>query len=126
MVVGAVISRNTFSTLLSVKLSRVRSYLVVGQLPPTPEPPDSHETVALVPSELTATWILMGLLGMIFTGVGVAVAAGSGVFVAVGVAVGVGVADPKIVDGVAVKLNMACGVDDHLPHALPYVSTRTM
>ena len=133
MVVGAVISRNTFSTLLSDELIRVRSYLVVGQLPPlTPEPPDSHEMVAPVPAALTATWRLMGLLGLalgvavgVALGVGVSLAAGSGVLVTVGVAVGVGVADPKIVDGVAVKLNIACG-DDHTSHTLPYARTCTM
>ena len=105
MVFGAVISRNTLLTLLSDKLIRVRSYLVVGQLPPTPEPPDSHETVAPVPSALTATWILMGLLGLTLgaaVSVGVALAAGSGVLVAVGVVFGV-----KVVDAVAVKERIA-------------------
>ena len=54
-----------------------------------------------------------------FVGVGVLVGAG------VLVAVGVGVADPKALDGVAVKLNMACG-DDHASHTLPNACTRTM
>ena len=132
MVVGGVVVRNTLSTLLSDKLSRVRSYLVVGQLPLTPEPPDFHETVALVPSELTAAWRLMGLLGLglgvavgVALGVGVALAAGSGVLVTVGVAVGVGVADPKTVDGVAVKLKLA-RVGDHVLHTVPYAPTCTM
>ena len=82
----------------------------MGQLPLTPEPPDSHETVALVPSELTAAWRLMGLLGLglgvavgVAVPVGVALADGSGVLVTVGDEVGVGVTDPKTVDGVAVK-----------------------
>ena len=69
----------------------------MGQLPPTPEPPDSHETVALVPSELTVTWRLITSLGVVSSGVGVALADGSGVLVIVGVAVGNGV-------GVAVKV----------------------
>ena len=82
----------------------------------------------------------MGLLGLtlgVAVIVGVAVADGSGVLVAVAVADGsgvlvtvgdgveVGVADPKAVDAVAVKLNMACG-DDCALHKLPYACTRTM
>ena len=65
--------------------SRVTWYLVVAQLPLTPEPPDSHETVALVPSELTATLRLMGVLGLVL-GVAVGVAVGVSVVVGVDVA----------------------------------------
>ena len=76
----------------------------------------------------------MGLLGLTLgVAVGVALAAGSGVLVAVGVAVavvvavGVGVADPKAVDAVAVKLNMACGDDSAEEQAgPPNACTRTM
>ena len=76
--------------------------------------------------------------GMRVTGVGVALADGSGVLVAVAVAVGVGVAlavgsgvligvgvaDPKTLDGVAVKLNLARS--DHVSHTSPNASTPTM
>ena len=110
VVVGAEISSSTFSTLPSVLLYRVKAYLVVGQLPLTPEPPGAHETVAPVPAALTTTLRLMGVLGLVLgvaVGVVVALADGSGVLVAVAVGAGVLVGSGKVVDAVAVIVRRA-------------------